>query len=250
MRGAVAAAIDQVERLAACWPARRAAGGSPTALVGDVHALLALARGRHHRAVGVDDRLARRTRRAAACHTRSRVSLIASIRISMSDSSKRRQKSPAVVGSGIRWAPKRVEIHLVVAAQLDVLQARAAAQRCCRRCSARGPTRGTAGGSSAREACDRSLRPARSAGPAGASPDPARIDAASPFRDFVVNVASSEHWFVLRFPLDVTQAVLDSTARIANCTLATTAVFCFASLHSKRSFCFQIVPLPLALKTM
>ena len=43
-------------------------------------------------------------------------------------SSKRRQKSPAVVGSGSDGRPQAVEEHRVGAAGLDVLQARAAAQ--------------------------------------------------------------------------------------------------------------------------
>ena len=44
---------------------------------------------------------------SAGCarHTRSRVSLIAVCNASMVLSSKRRQKSPAVVGSGMRCAP-------------------------------------------------------------------------------------------------------------------------------------------------
>ena len=47
---------------------------------------------------------------------------------------KRRQKSPAVVGSGMRRCSESVEKILVVAAKFDVLQAGAIAQRRCRRC--------------------------------------------------------------------------------------------------------------------
>ena len=43
--------------------------------------------------------------------------------------SKRRQKSPAVVGSGIRWRAKQVEIGLVLPPQFEIFQAGAAAQR-------------------------------------------------------------------------------------------------------------------------
>ena len=45
---------------------------------------------------------------AAGCwdQTRSRVRLKASIKVRTSDSAKRRQKSPSVVGSGMRSAPK------------------------------------------------------------------------------------------------------------------------------------------------
>jgi len=46
---------------------------------------------------------------------------------STSDSMKRRQKSPAVVGSGCEW-PERVEIDLVVASDLQVLDPTAAGQ--------------------------------------------------------------------------------------------------------------------------
>jgi hypothetical protein len=41
-----------------------------------------------------------------ACQTRWRVALSASSSASMAPWSKRRVKSPLVVGSGIRWAPK------------------------------------------------------------------------------------------------------------------------------------------------
>ena len=39
-----------------------------------------------------------------------------------------RQKSPAVVGSGMRWAPKRVEVGLVLATVLEVIEARPAGE--------------------------------------------------------------------------------------------------------------------------
>ena len=54
--------------------------------------------------------------------------LMASIRSRTSASRNRRQKSPAVVGSGIRTAPEGVEIDLVVAEQLEVLDAPAAGE--------------------------------------------------------------------------------------------------------------------------
>src|SRR5690242_12999757 len=54
---------------------------------------------------------------------RSRASSKTSISRSTSASVKRRQKSPAVVGSGMRSAPEGVEIDLVVAPDLEVLQA-------------------------------------------------------------------------------------------------------------------------------
>ena len=53
---------------------------------------------------------------------------MASIRSITSDSRKRRQKSPAVVGSGMRWGLQGIEIDLVVASQFDVLDPLAAGQ--------------------------------------------------------------------------------------------------------------------------
>ena len=61
-------------------------------------------------------------------HTFSRARLIASCRAMIEGSSKRRAKSPAVVGSGSDWRPQAVEEHRVGSAGLDVLQAGAAAQ--------------------------------------------------------------------------------------------------------------------------
>ena len=50
------------------------------------------------------------------------------INCSTSPSVNRRQKSPAVVGSGIRSCPEGVEVDLVVAAHFEVLQAAAPGQ--------------------------------------------------------------------------------------------------------------------------
>ena len=75
------------------------------AFVIDVHALLALARGFHHRAIGVEDRFLEK-RLGLLRQTFSRVALNTCCKRKMSAVSKRRQKSPAVVGSGMRRAPR------------------------------------------------------------------------------------------------------------------------------------------------
>jgi hypothetical protein len=55
--------------------------------------------------------------------------LIAFIKATTSDSEvKRRQKSPAVVGSGIRSAPQRIEVDLVVASQFEMFHSLAAGE--------------------------------------------------------------------------------------------------------------------------
>ena len=79
-------------------------------------------------AVGVDDRLLEELRRAARLQTRSRVSLMASIRVTTSCSAKRRQKSPGGGGVGDALGAQGVEIDLVVAPQFEVLDPLAAGQ--------------------------------------------------------------------------------------------------------------------------
>ena len=58
----------------------------------------------------------------------SRARLTAACNAITDVSSKRRQKSPAVVGSGNAACPQGVEEHPVASAQLDVVQALPAAQ--------------------------------------------------------------------------------------------------------------------------
>ncbi len=64
-------------------------------------------------------------------HSRGRTALMHSISSTTSASASRRQKSPAVVGSG-RLRAQRIHVRRVVAQPLDVLQPRAAAQHVVR----------------------------------------------------------------------------------------------------------------------
>ena len=70
------------------------------------------------------------SKKSAGCsfQARSRASLKVSMSRSTSAWVKRRQKSPAVVGSGMRRGPEGVEVDLVVASDFEVLDAAAAGQ--------------------------------------------------------------------------------------------------------------------------
>ena len=95
---------------------------APGAVVGDVDALLALGVGGDEGAVDVDDRP---VEEPAGCwaQTRQPGPLMASIRSRTSASGKRRQKSPGGGGVGDALGAQGIEVDLVVAAQLEVLEA-------------------------------------------------------------------------------------------------------------------------------
>ena len=101
---------------------------APDAVVGDVHAAL-------HSPV-VSTRVPsmsmvadRRSRPAARPRPLARTSLKTSSSVWTSSARKRLQKSPAVVGSGMRRGAQRVEEDFVLAAQFEILQTGAVAQR-------------------------------------------------------------------------------------------------------------------------
>ena len=62
-------------------------------------------------------------------HTRCRTVLVISIRLRISASSKRRVKSPLVVGSGMCWAPRPIQEGLIIAPQLNIFQPHSLQQR-------------------------------------------------------------------------------------------------------------------------
>ena len=128
MRGAVAAAIDQVERLGGVGQRDQQGMIAPGAVVGDVDALLALGVGADQGAVGVDDRLVEELAAAARPRRGRRVWLMASIRARTSASENRRQKSPGGGGVGDALGAQGVEIDLVVAPQLEVFDPLAAGE--------------------------------------------------------------------------------------------------------------------------
>jgi hypothetical protein len=102
--GAVAAAVDQIQRLGGVGQRDDQRVVPPGAVIGDIDALLATAAAGSQRAVGVEEGLVEEVV-GLPFQTRRRVSLKMSMSRSTSGSPKRRQKSPAVVGSGMRSAP-------------------------------------------------------------------------------------------------------------------------------------------------
>ena len=106
VRGAVAAAIDQVERLAGVGQRDDQGMIAPGAVVGDVDALLALGVGGDEGAIDVDDRLAEEVGGLLGVDPQpggvDGLHQGRGRRIRWN----RRQKSPSVVGSGMRTAPR------------------------------------------------------------------------------------------------------------------------------------------------
>ena len=128
MAGPVAGAVDHDTAFAGVGQRDDQRVIAPLALVGDVHALLALAGGFDHRAVGVDDGFVEE--RSGCCRqTFSRVSL----KISCKQIDVRPCEAAAEVArrGGIGNAPgaQGIEIGLVVAEQFQMFQARAAGQQ-------------------------------------------------------------------------------------------------------------------------
>ena len=79
---------------------------APGAVVGDIDALFALGVGADEGAVDVDESLVKELDRLLGPDAGLRVRLMASMRSRTSHRRNRRQKSPAVVGSGMRWASR------------------------------------------------------------------------------------------------------------------------------------------------
>ena len=134
---------------------------TPDAVVGDVHALLCTRR-RWPRSMASASIVAVWAKNAAGwrAHTFSRERLIASCSGHDRGLVEAAAEVPGRGRVGQRSAPQAVEEHLVVAAQLDVLQAPCRRTMRCRRCSARGRTRGRDGGPSA-SASEASISQAR-----------------------------------------------------------------------------------------
>jgi hypothetical protein len=98
-------------------------------------------------AIDVDDRSLEELGRLLPFQTPRRTVLIASMSVrTVSGDSQRRQKLPAVVGSGMSDALGRRDTPHRSAGIPDPVGSRRR-RECCRRCSARDPTRGTADGS-------------------------------------------------------------------------------------------------------
>src|SRR5262245_23689175 len=132
---------------------------APGAVVGDVDAPLAAGAGGDERAVDVEDGLVEEVGRLLSPDLR-RVRSKTSWRASTSSGAKRRQKSPAVVKSGIGSAPRaswkrRSLRRSSMSPRQEPLRGR------CRRNSGRGRTRDTAGGPRAGGAARRCPQPGR-----------------------------------------------------------------------------------------
>ena len=95
----------------------------------------------------------------------------------------------------------------------------------CRRCSARGPTRDTAGGQPAVDPVDPvdQSRPARQS---MHQADPARAEGTRAIRDLVLDVARAEHRLDLRRPVLLPQPVRDPALPVPKTLLATRQLFC------------------------
>ena len=105
VRGAVAAAIDQVERLGGVGQRDQAGDDSPRCRCRRCPCPLALGVGRDEGAVGVEDGFLEELGRLLGPDPQPR--LVDGVHQSHDvGSRKRRQKSPAVVGSGMRSAPR------------------------------------------------------------------------------------------------------------------------------------------------
>ena len=128
VRGPVARAVDEAQHLAGVGQGHDQRVIAPGAVVGDVHALLALAGGLDQRAVHVDDGLVEERRPAARPRPCRRVSSKMSCRVSMSSAREAAAEVAGGGGIGDAACAQGVEEDLVVAAQFEVLQAGAVAQ--------------------------------------------------------------------------------------------------------------------------
>ena len=125
--GAVAAAIDQVTAARPYWPARPPADGSHTAVVGEVHPLLALAIAGHDAAIGLEDRLGEELGGLLGPDPQPRLI----DRVHQGEDIGLGEAAAEVPGGGrVRdaFGPQGVEVDLIVAPQLEVLDAAAAGE--------------------------------------------------------------------------------------------------------------------------
>jgi len=142
VRRPVPAAIDQVQRLAGVGQRDHQRVIAPLALVRDIHPLLALPIGRRQRTVGVDRRLLQEPLGLSPpypqadlvdrLHQRHNVRYV-----------EPPAEAPAVVGSGIVLAANPSNTPRCCAGA-RCPPGTSHRPECCRRCSAHGPTRGTA----------------------------------------------------------------------------------------------------------
>ena len=108
MRGAVAAAIDQVQRLLGVGQRDQQGMIAPGAVVGDIDALFALGVGADEGAVDVDESLVKEVDRLLQAPTRLRVRLMASMRSRTSHRRNRRTEDhPWWWGRGFALHPGR-----------------------------------------------------------------------------------------------------------------------------------------------
>src|SRR5690606_34625564 len=105
MGRAIAAAIHDEQRLPRVGEGHQQRVVAPFSLVRDVHALFAIAGGRTIVPSASITAVCARNSLPCCRHSLTRTSLIAAIKASTWATSNRRQKSPAVVGSGIDSAP-------------------------------------------------------------------------------------------------------------------------------------------------
>jgi len=126
-RGAIPAPIHQIQRLARVRQRHDQGVVAPHPVVGDVHPFLARPGGFGERAIGLNERLVEERRGLLAPHAHPR-----RVDRRLQGLDRRAVKASTEVPRRRRvWNPlraQRVEIALVLAAQLNVLQARPAAQ--------------------------------------------------------------------------------------------------------------------------
>ena len=128
LAGAVAATIEDVERFARVSQGHEQGMIAPNAVVGDVHALLALAVGFHHGSVGVDDGLVEELLRLLApdAHASFVEHLLQHVDLTRIEASAEVARGGRV---GDPPCSQSVKIGLVVSQQFEVLQASAAGQQ-------------------------------------------------------------------------------------------------------------------------
>ncbi len=144
MAGTIAGTIDDEQRFARVGQRDHQRMIAPLSFVIDVHAFFALAGGFHHRAIGVDHRLPRKTRRLLLPDLQPR---LVEQRPSDDQSAAVVEATAEVTRRGrVRESrcSQGIQVRFFVAAEFQMIQGTFRRPASCRRCSARGPIRCTA----------------------------------------------------------------------------------------------------------
>ena len=194
----------------------------PLTLVVDVHPLLALSRGFGHRAVGLDDRFFEERRRLLSPdlhpHVVDRAHQILDVAFIEAPTEVAGRRG---VGDALR--PERVQVHFVVAPQLDVFQAGSAGQEVV------GDVEHVVR-LMVRQMALQKMQPAidgldqpRSPGQQVHRSDPAASQTPHAVGQLVLNVTGGEHGPGLIRPVAITEPVLNSTLAVAQLLPSTLA---------------------------